>query len=163
MYLLQLDLSNKVLLSLALTDVTQIPINTPLSASYMLSALPIQPGQIFDPDTQSFSMPARRRWLTKLAFDSRFTMAESVALKQAQVLPSRNSGESDVDYAARCNVPLQLQVMGERRNLASYIDLDRTDTQQMVQSLETMGLLATGRAAQILGDPILDHEYFPEA
>lgn len=41
---------------------------------------------------------------------------------------------------------------------ASFIDLARPDTRAGVQVLETAGLLAAGRAAEILDAPIADTE-----
>ena len=41
---------------------------------------------------------------------------------------------------------------------AAYIDLDRPDTRAGVQNLETMGLLAAGRALEILDAAVQDAE-----
>ena len=43
-------------------------------------------------------------------------------------------------------------------NAANWIDLDRPDTRAMVEQIEAMGLLAAGRAAQILDGEITDIE-----
>jgi len=163
MLLLQLDSNRTVVARTSLADITALPINTPLDESYIIVGVPIEIGQHFDPETKQFAPKGRRRWLTKLAFDNRFTMTESVGLKLAQVYPGRLPEESDPGYAARCVVPAQLQVMSERRAMAAYIDLDRADTRAGVQQLEAMGLIAAGRAAEILDDPIAQHEYHPDA
>lgn len=160
MFLIQLDEDNKVISAMAITYAPRLQ---PLNASYMLCGDEPMPGQTFDPVTKQFSNPPRKRWVTKLAFDNRFTMTESVGLKLAQVLPARLTDETDAAYAARCSVPMQLQVMSERRSMATYIDLDRTDTRAGVQQLEVLGLLAAGRALEILDAPIADHEFYPTA
>lgn len=43
-------------------------------------------------------------------------------------------------------------------NAAAFIDMDRDDTRAGVQALEAAGLLAAGRALQILDDPLLATE-----
>jgi hypothetical protein len=45
-------------------------------------------------------------------------------------------------------------------NAATFIDLDRADTREGVQALETAGILTAGRALQILDDPIQDFEAY---
>lgn len=163
MFLIQLDSNNDVLSCLPLTAVAELPINTPLDASYMIHPMPATAGQHYDSELGQFLTASRRRWITKLAFRQRLTSTERVALKQAQLLPTRLAEETDTDYAVRCTLPMQLQDMDDLLTDATYIDLDRADTRQMVQSLEQLGLLAAGRAAVVLDDPIAPHEYFHEA
>lgn len=163
MFLIQLDSNNAVTARLALTDPTVLPLNTPLDASYMFVGVPINIGQIFDDETGTFSAPSRSRWLTRLAFDNRFTMTEATSLKLAQMYPARLAEETDAAYTARCTVPAMVQVMQSRLNLASYIDLDRADTRSGVQQLEVLGLLTAGRALEILDGPIAEPEYHPTA
>ena len=160
MHLVQLDQDNLVL---SVVPIAQAPFLQLLNALCLIAVNPPQLGQLFDSVTSSFVAPPRRRWITKLAFDNRFTMDEAVSLKLAQNLPARLAEENDVAYNARCAMPAQLQVLQGRLNMATYIDLDRADTQAAVQALEAMGLLGTGRAGEILEGLISTHEYHPEA
>lgn len=84
------------------------------------------------------------RRITRLAFLSRFSDAEAVA----------------IDLASIGATP---QAAGMRRymskvNAATYIDLDRADTRAGVQALEAAGVLAAGRALQILDAPVQPEE-----
>ena len=84
------------------------------------------------------------RHITRLAFLSRFSDAEAVA----------------IDLASIGATP---QAAGMRRymskvNAATYIDLDRADTRAGVQALEAAGVLAAGRALQILDAPVQPEE-----
>lgn len=95
--------------------------------------------------------PLAPRHITTLAFRNRFSQAEKVAIEMAAL---------DDPAAA---MPARLQAAAIRVNLADtaaarYIDLDRPDTRQGVQDMETDGLLAAGRAAAILDAPVLDIE-----
>lgn len=160
MHLILLDDNNSVLSS---TPVMFAQLHAPLTNRHVLSDAARNVGDVFDPTGRMFGPTGRKRWITKLAFDSRFTIPEAVALKAMQALPSRGEAETDADYIARTQVPAQLQVLQSRLNMASYVDLDRADTRQGVQQLEALGLLATGRALEILDGPIADHEYHPGA
>lgn len=51
-----------------------------------------------------------------------------------------------------------IRVMQRMVSDATFIDLDDTDTKNMVMQLESMGLLAPGRALQILTSPITSGE-----
>lgn len=87
--------------------------------------------------------PVLRR-ITRLAFLSRFADAEAVA----------------IDLASIGATP---QAAGMRRYMskvsaATYIDLDRADTRAGVQALEAAGVLAAGRALQILDAPVQPEE-----
>lgn len=77
-----------------------------------------------------------RRWVTKLAFRQRFTAAERAA----------------ITYAARQSSPTAAGIQSYLDDVqaATYIDLERADTRAGVQALESAGLLASGRAAEIL-------------
>ena len=81
--------------------------------------------------------------ITKLAFRNRFTMAEKVAMEIASL---------DNPGAAMAQ---RQQAAALRANLADtaaavFIDLTRADTRAGVQMLEVSGLLAAGRALEIL-------------
>lgn len=87
-----------------------------------------------------------RRWVTKLAFRQRFTAIE----------------RATITYAARQASPeaAGIQSYLDDVQAATYIDLERADTRAGVQGLEAATLLASGRAAEILDDPIgYDEEY----
>lgn len=83
-------------------------------------------------------------YITKLAFRSRFTQAEKVAIEMASL----------DDPAA----PMQQRAMAagiraaqaDQRD-AAFIDLKNLETIGGVQQLEAFGLLAAGRATVILG------------
>lgn len=159
MQIVQIDDSNTVIRAFG----TSLPLATQLSDRYCVAPDHVGAGWQFAPELAAFQPPGRRRWLTKLAFSNRFTTEESVRLKLAQVLPGRVAGESDTEYLAKAQLAAQLQVLNERQNLATYIDLDREDTRAGVTALEQLGLLAPGRAAEILDAEVAPHEFHPEA
>lgn len=82
--------------------------------------------------------------ITRLAFLSRFTDEEAVALDLASI-------GATVEAAT-------LRRYLSKVNAASFIDLSREDTRAGVQALEPMGILAEGRALEILDAPIQAHE-----
>ncbi len=86
--------------------------------------------------------------ITRLAFLSRFTDTEAIS----------------IDLASSGNTP---QAAALRRylnkvNAATYIDLAREDTQTGVRALEALGILAAGRADEILGPPVFDIERYKD-
>ena len=87
------------------------------------------------------------RHITRLAFRSRFTSAEKIALEIASLdnpatsMPARQQAASLRVYLADVDAAL-------------FIDLDRADTRAGVQSLEAVALLAAGRALVILDGAI---------
>lgn len=93
------------------------------------------------------------RHITRLAFRSRFTQAELIGLEIAG-LDDPNAAMPARQLAAAVRV-MQRQVAE-----ATYIDLDRADTRAGVQQLESVGLLATGRALQILDAEIQPIEVY---
>lgn len=89
--------------------------------------------------------------ITRLAFRNRFTQAEKVMLELAAL---------DDPTAP---MPQRQQAAAIRVHLAdvassSFVDLARADTRAGVQSLEAGGLLAAGRALEILDAPIVSDE-----
>ena len=89
--------------------------------------------------------------ITKLAFRNRFTQAEKVALEIASL-----------DNPA-ATMPQRQQAAALRATLAdtaaaTFIDLSHADTRAGVQMLEAGGLLAEGRALEILDAPVQSHE-----
>lgn len=90
--------------------------------------------------------PADRR-ITRLAFRNRFTQAELVAIEIAAI------DDPTAPMSARQQAAA-IRVMQRQVDNANFIDLDRADTRAGVQQLEAAGLLAAGRAAEILDGPI---------
>jgi hypothetical protein len=88
--------------------------------------------------------PSRK--ITKLAFRNRFTQTEKVSIEIAALdVPSASMQSRGMAAALRSS---QVDV-----TVATFIDLDRADTRAGVQFLESVGLLAAGRAAIILDTP----------
>ena len=92
--------------------------------------------------------------ITRLAFRNRFTTAEKVALEIAAL---------DNPAAA---MPARAQAAALRANqadlaAATFVDLQHADTRAGVQMLEAAGLLAAGRALEILDAPVQSHERPP--
>jgi hypothetical protein len=97
--------------------------------------------------------PAPVRHITRLAFRNRFTLPEKTALELSAI----------VDPAAPMEVKQQqamLRAYLKDVEAATFIDLDRPDTRAGVQMLESAGLLAAGRAAQVLDSPVQDAEAY---
>lgn len=84
------------------------------------------------------STDTRPKHITHLAFLSRMTLTERTAVRTSQ-----NEAVQDIMFLF---------------NAAKFIDLDRQDTINGVHGLEALGIIAPGRAAQILSAPILDTE-----
>ena len=79
-------------------------------------------------------------WITKLAFKQRFTAEERIAIRTAAAVnPIVYDFQDLVDSA-------------------TYIDLGRVDTISAVNALEQYGLIAEGRAAEILSPPVNEDE-----
>ena len=80
--------------------------------------------------------------ITKLAFKQRFTQAERIAIREAaQTVPEVYDFEDLV-------------------NSASFIDLARPDTIAAVHYIEAGGLIAEGRAVEILSPPVTEIEQY---
>lgn len=88
--------------------------------------------------------PAIQTLITRLAFLSRFTDAEAIALDLASI-------GATVQAAT-------LRRYMSKVNAAAFIDLGREDTRAGVLALESMGILAAGRALEILDTPVLPQE-----
>lgn len=84
------------------------------------------------------------RYITQLAFISRFTDEEAIDIDLA-------SQGTTVDAAT-------LRRYQNKINAAKFIDLDLTETRNGVLALESVGLLEPGRALVILDTPIQDSE-----
>lgn len=81
-------------------------------------------------------LPPNPSKITQLAFLSRFTDAEAIAI-------DLNSQGNTISAAA-------LRRETNKLNASTYIDLKRSDTIAGVHKLEQYGLIAPGRAEQIL-------------
>ena len=97
--------------------------------------------------------PAVLRWITRLALRNRFTLAENVAIEIA-CLDDATATMAQRQQAAA------LRVMQRQVAEATYIDLDSADLRVGVAQLEAGGLIATGRALEILDTPILPNEEY---
>lgn len=95
--------------------------------------------------------PATR--ITRLAFRNRFTQAEKVQLEMASIDNPAGTTEQRQQAAA-------IRVYLADVAASTFIDLQRADTRAGVQSLEAAGLLAAGRALQILDTPISPSEAY---
>lgn len=88
---------------------------------------------------QAENMPSGNmdpRKITKLAFSNRFTDAEAI--------------QTDVLSRGTDQLAASLRRYQSKLELATFIDLNRPDTRNGVLALEQMGLIAPGRALQIL-------------
>ena len=96
------------------------------------------------------ALPELRR-VSVLGFRRRFTKAERAAIEWAAV-DRADQPEAQRQQAAALRATLADQAA------ATFIDLDDADTVEGVQGLEAMGLLAPGRALEILTAPIQPEE-----
>lgn len=80
--------------------------------------------------------------ITKLAFKQRLTQAERIAIRNA-------AKENDLVYDFQ-----------DLLDSATFVDLKRQDTIDGVNQLEQSGLLAEGRADEILNAPVQQHEVY---
>lgn len=91
--------------------------------------------------------PTQNRHITQLAFRRRFTKAERSAVEWAAVdKPDRPDPERQMAAALRADLKDQEQ--------AGFIDLDDPDLIEGVTAMEGYGLIAAGRAAEILSAPV---------
>ena len=97
--------------------------------------------------------PAPKHRITRLAFRNRFTQAEKVAIEIAQL---------DVPSAAMAQRAQAAALRSSQADLSvtQYVDLDRAETRGGVQMLEAAGLLAKGRALQILDSEVQEYERY---
>lgn len=89
--------------------------------------------------------------ITRLAFRNRFTQGEKVMLEMSAL------DDPAAPMAQRQQAATMRSYMADV-NAATFIDLDRDDTRAGVQALEAAGLLASGRALEILDAPVQPHE-----
>ena len=114
-----------------------------------------RPGPRWTYNGEEFAPPVvvaeQSRRITRLAFRNRFTQAELVALEIASL------DNPAADMAVRQQAA-SLRVMNANLATATFIDRARADTRGGVQQLEAGGLLAAGRALEILDAPIGETE-----
>jgi len=89
--------------------------------------------------------------ITRLAFRNRFTMQEKVAIEIAAL------DNPAADMPTR-RLAATLRANEKDVHAATYVDLKLADTREGVQQLEALGILAAGRALEILDAPITDEE-----
>jgi len=94
------------------------------------------------------------RHITTLAFDNRFTQDELVALELASI-------DNPAGTTEQRELAANLRIYQRKVDRATYIDLDRADTRAGVLALEQFGVLAAGRAAEILDAEVADIERVP--
>ena len=93
------------------------------------------------------------RRITKLAFRNRFTKAEKAGIEFAALDdPTAPIAQRQQAAALRADLKDQEQ--------ATFIDLDDEDTRTGVLTLEAVGLIAAGRAVEILDTPVQDKDRF---
>lgn len=93
--------------------------------------------------------------MTKLAFRNRFTAAEKVAIEIACL---------DDPTAAMAQRQQSAMLRASQNDVAAatFIDPQRQDTRDGVLALETVGILAAGRALQILDAVITEEEAYKQ-
>lgn len=85
--------------------------------------------------------------ITKLAFESRLTLAEEAGIIGFAFL-NYNSSTPSIQQAA-----LSLLALLRRQANATFVDLKRADTISGVGYLQSLGLLTAGRVDEILNTP----------
>ena len=108
-------------------------------------------GEKFTPPAAPGGVPVTETRVSRLAFRKRFTQQEKVALELAAL---------DNPSAA---MPQRAQAAAMRAYLkdvdaAQFIDLADAHVKEGVQTLEAAGLLAAGRAAEIINAPVQEDE-----
>lgn len=104
---------------------------------------PAQPAWYVEPVVQQDAPPLLSRKITQLAFKNRLTAAERIKLRQA----------------AKANATVEDAI--DLLDTAMYVDLDRADTRSDLMTMEAIGLLAAGRALEVLDAPVQEHEVAP--
>lgn len=116
-----------------------------MGGEWVLCGNAVGPGDLYDGN--AFSKPAsvtEPRHITQLAFLSRFTDAEAIAIDLASIGGTQQAAA--------------MRRYTDKVKVALFIDLDRADTRAGVQALETATLLGAGRALEILDAAIEPHE-----
>ena len=93
------------------------------------------------------------RWITKAAFRNRFTDAEKITSELMSI-------DNPSDALQKRQIAAALRVANADVVVATYIDLERPDTIKGVRMMESIGVIAKGRADEILLAEITDIERF---
>jgi len=110
-----------------------------------------QGGEFLPPPDTS---PTFGRIITKYAYRNRFTAAEKRAIKKASL--GLNLLLTEEQW-------LSVAVAQDDIMATAYVHLDRPETVAGTQALEALGLIATGRATEILCPPVWSNELLPES
>jgi hypothetical protein len=113
-------------------------------------ANPPQPPPAYVPPPPPPPLP---RLVSKLAFRNRFTLAEKAMLEIACL------DNPAAVMSARQQAAVLRATMKDQES-AEYIDLNRADTRAGVQSLETAGIVATGRTVVIMDTAVTELERY---
>jgi hypothetical protein len=130
-----------------------------LTAMHTFAPTDVDVGWLFDAETKSFAPPPPPRWISRLAFMDRLGDT-FIAIQLASEPPTRGADETDAAFEGRRQLAAALRADLAKTNSSKYIDLDRPDVLAGLQKLEAVGLLAAGRALQIVTDPILPQEAY---
>ena len=93
------------------------------------------------------------RFITKYAFRNRFTQVEKEDLELA-------AAHNPADTQAAKRQAARIRLWMEDIRSADYIDLNSTKIINGVNAMETAGVVGTGRANEILNNPITEEEEY---
>lgn len=93
------------------------------------------------------------RWITKAAFRNRFTDSEKITSELMSI-------DNPSDTLQKRQIAAALRVANADVMASTYIDLERPDTIKGVQMMESIGVIAKGRADEILLAEITETERF---
>ncbi len=108
-------------------------------------------GEHFTPPAAPGGVPVAETRVSRLAFRKRFTQAEKVALELAALDDPSATPAQRAQAAA-------LRAYLKDVDAAQFIDLADVHVKEGVQTLEAAGLLAAGRAAEIITAPVQEDE-----
>ena len=138
-------IENNIIVNVAEADAPLADNWEPLQADAGIGWTRTGTGQPFEaPAVESVAQDTR---VTRLAFRNRFTQAEKVMLELA-ALDDPTATMAQRQQAAAIRVYLA------DVSTSTFVDIANADTRAGVQALEAAGLLAPGRALQILDAPL---------
>jgi hypothetical protein len=91
------------------------------------------------------------RHISKQALRARFTQAEKIAFEMAQI--DDPNATRDVRVAAA-----SVRVLEKDMNAGAFVDLNGPNTQALIRGLQALGVIAAGRADEIIWDDIAPDE-----
>lgn len=131
--------------------------NTGYASKFVEVPDEVEPGWVFDGESFAPPVPAPDPIpdlrITKLAFRNRFAQAEKAAIEFAALDDPSASMQARMQSAA-------LRAYLKDAEAATFIDLSRQDLADGVNSLEAAGVIAAGRAQEILSHDIADVERY---